>query len=912
MARKDDVAAVVPVYNPEPGLKALCVSLVRAYGTVVVVDDGSTEHVEDFDTLPDGVQLVRHEVNRGKGRAIKTSIEWLKVNRPNVRVAVFVDGDGQHRPADVAKVVAKAQVTDHVVLGVRDFSQAKIPFRSRFGNSLTSFLVRLIYRIPIFDTQTGLRAIPSRLFDLMLATSGERYEYEMRLFGMLDEADETLEQIRIGTIYLENNRASHFHPVRDSIRVYQGLFGSGPLKFLFSSLTGFAVDIGAFTAILSFFEKFSLLNVATAILIAHGVARILSAGVNYELNRRLVFESKARPVDSVWKYATLAVLIWTLSYVCTTVFTMTFNATGVHITVIKLVTDIVLFILSYHIQKGWVFGHREVMAIPFVRRGWSLIEPVFLFFGLLIVDTIVGMYVDHNPVTWRSWAYIFSESLKSLFMVMAIPLVFRRDSRFLMPFLFVLLAFYEAINLVSYLGGMGPLTGQIFALILGSSRAETASFCSSFINGFSVTVALSFLIVLVWGCWRLWKRPGIYPKNRFGSCALGLLLLVFSVVSRPPTHLLFASFLVDSVRQYDRYQILGTTASSPDLSDVEKPVKEERVPLVMLILGESSTRSHWQLYGYARETTPRLAARAQKGELIVFDDVLTAWGHTQESLFLLLTRASLEAPNDVVAMLPQVLSAAGYRCALFSAQEHWGKFDTIDALLFSGCEERVYVEDLKPKVEGFDERLLPYVHDALTNPTNTRPNALFVHLYGDHYPFVYRYPESFIHFSAGQTVEERKRSVESYDDSIRHTDAVLDALISEVEATGREAIVLYLSDHGETIHSPQNRTLTDPDLWTIPFVVWCSPAYRAAHPEWVEALLRVKDKPLQTDRIYDGLLNLANVSLKDREDQSFLSEAFDWSLPRKIENGEREVEPRFGSLGTCPPPAEPEGEGGSR
>lgn len=228
--RKDNVAAVIPVFNPEPGLTALAASLLESYSTVVVVDDGSRENTEGFDALPEGVSIVRHEVNRGKGRAIKTAIAWLKENRPQVEVAVFVDGDGQHRPEDVERVVDRSLETRSAVLGVRDFRKAGIPFRSRFGNVVTAFLVRLMYRIPIYDTQTGLRAIPSRLFDMMLATDGERFEYEMRLFGKLAEAHEPLEQVSIETIYIASNRASHFRPVRDTVRIYRGLFGGRFLK----------------------------------------------------------------------------------------------------------------------------------------------------------------------------------------------------------------------------------------------------------------------------------------------------------------------------------------------------------------------------------------------------------------------------------------------------------------------------------------------------------------------------------------------------------------------------------------------------------------------------------------------------------------------------------------------------------
>ena len=96
-----NVAAVIPVFNPEPGLMALVDKLLCAYHTVVVVDDGSIEDVDAFDSLPQGVEVLRHERNMGKGRAIKTAIAHLAAKHPEVDSAVFVDGDGQHAPEDV-------------------------------------------------------------------------------------------------------------------------------------------------------------------------------------------------------------------------------------------------------------------------------------------------------------------------------------------------------------------------------------------------------------------------------------------------------------------------------------------------------------------------------------------------------------------------------------------------------------------------------------------------------------------------------------------------------------------------------------------------------------------------------------------------------------------------------------------
>lgn len=350
----DEIAAVIPVFNPEPGLGALTASLAELYSTVVVVDDGSRENVEDFGRLPEGVRIIRHDVNRGKGRAIKTAIAWLKENRPGVKVAVFADGDGQHRPSDVAKVVEKSVETDRVTLGVRDFRKAGIPFRSRFGNVVTAFLVRLMYRIPIYDTQTGLRAIPRRLFDMMLETDGERFEYEMRLFGKLADFHESLEQVSIRTIYIASNRASHFRPVRDTVRIYRGLFGGRFLKFMGSSAAGFLVDNIIFALLITVLGSFDLPR-NRCIFWALASARTVSASVNYCLNRNLVFRSRAKKRVSAWRYAALVAAIMSLSYSGTAYLSSVFDSQGVVITAMKIAVDVFLFLLSYKLQKIWVF-----------------------------------------------------------------------------------------------------------------------------------------------------------------------------------------------------------------------------------------------------------------------------------------------------------------------------------------------------------------------------------------------------------------------------------------------------------------------------------------------------------------------------------------------------------------------------
>lgn len=348
-------AAVVPVFNPERGLVGLCRELCESFGVVVVVDDGSVENQSEFSKLPEKCEIVRHAVNKGKGRAIKSAIEYIRVHHPDVTVMVCCDGDGQHSPSDALKVASEAREKDCVTLGVRNIDKKGIPFRSRFGNVLTSLLVRIFLRLSIGDTQTGMRAIPSRLFDSFLSLPGERYEYEMRQFSMLKSLGESVGQVPIKTIYIESNRTSHFRPVVDSVRVYYGLFGGTFLKFCGSSVLGFLVDNIVFAGMLFALATQDLPR-RYDIFIAVVVARAVSATVNYVVNKLFVFGSKGSVVASYMRYWALVFGVLIISYSLTALLSAVLDAQdGLVITTIKVVEETVLFLVSYRLQKKWVF-----------------------------------------------------------------------------------------------------------------------------------------------------------------------------------------------------------------------------------------------------------------------------------------------------------------------------------------------------------------------------------------------------------------------------------------------------------------------------------------------------------------------------------------------------------------------------
>jgi glycosyltransferase involved in cell wall biosynthesis len=221
---------LIPARRLEPALAPLVDSLLDAgFGAVILVDDGSPrEDKEVFDSLSskDRVHLLRHSVNRGKGRALKTGIQYFINTFPEFAGLVTADADGQHASGDIVRVAtALLAAPGRAVLGCRNFEGA-VPLRSRFGNALTRTVFRLVSGLRVSDTQTGLRAFPALLLPGLAALRGEHYEYEMTVLAYLCLHGYVPLEVPISTIYEENNRSSHFKPVRDSIRIYSVLLRS--------------------------------------------------------------------------------------------------------------------------------------------------------------------------------------------------------------------------------------------------------------------------------------------------------------------------------------------------------------------------------------------------------------------------------------------------------------------------------------------------------------------------------------------------------------------------------------------------------------------------------------------------------------------------------------------------------------
>lgn len=354
---------VIPAYVPSQTMPALVAQLTAAGTQVVVVDDGNGPgSAKLFDALRSNsrVTLLRHAVNLGKGAALRTGINYALAYYPECPGIVTADADGQHLAEDILAVSNALEAKPgHFILGVRSFG-ASVPFRSRFGNIITRTLVRGVIGQRFQDTQTGLRGIPATLGRKLLSLSAQGYEFELDMLILSKHLGTPALELPITTVYEEGNPTSHFHPLRDSMKIYFVLFRFS----LLSALTS-VIDNLVFAACFAMGAQ-----IAIAQILARGVAM----SVNYVTARRAVFLSRNDHRRALPRYVLLVVGNGLISYLLLTFLN---EKLGTGVVVSKILAELLLFCVSFAIQRDFVFTRRRSDEVPAATDWDSYYRSVF-------------------------------------------------------------------------------------------------------------------------------------------------------------------------------------------------------------------------------------------------------------------------------------------------------------------------------------------------------------------------------------------------------------------------------------------------------------------------------------------------------------------------------------------------------
>ena len=348
------ITVLIPAYKPDKKMLVTLDELVKAgFSDILVVNDGSGEEFEPiFDVVKKMPQctLLVHPENKGKGAALKTAFQYFLDNREDKECIVSADADGQHLTKDIIATAMASVEQGSVVLGVRDFNDPNVPSRSKMGNQITCGVFRLFFGMKIQDTQTGLRAFPRKYLEEILKAKGDRYEYETNMLFIINRKQIPLSEVKIETVYIEENKSSHFRVVRDSIRIYALI-----LKYLLNAVGSAVIDE------LAFFIFKNMGFLATIIPIpltftAAIFARIVSSLFNFFVNAKVVFGEKADVKSFVKYYILAAVQISISASVVFLLEKVLHIESNIVSTLIKVVVDTVLFFFSFRIQHKWVFN----------------------------------------------------------------------------------------------------------------------------------------------------------------------------------------------------------------------------------------------------------------------------------------------------------------------------------------------------------------------------------------------------------------------------------------------------------------------------------------------------------------------------------------------------------------------------
>ena len=353
------VSVVLPSLDPDDKLVAVVDGLLEyGFSDIILINDGSKpenlHYFHDLAAQHPEITLLHHEVNKGKGAALKNAFRYVLQNRPDSLGVVTVDGDNQHHPEDTRACCEKMLETGCVVLGCRDFSQPDVPPRSRFGNRTTSAIFKVFVGMTISDTQTGLRAIPASYLNQLAEVYGDRFEYETNMLLAFKDQGIPFDEQKIRTVYIEENKSSHFRVIHDSWRIYK-LILAHFFRYTLSSLASAAVDIGGYSLLSSVLPLTGMALTACA-----GVgARVVSSLLNFFLNKKLVFQTHVSTGKALLRYYVLALPQMALQVLLTQetyiLLGISENSNGLR-TFLYAVVMTVLYIVSYMIQQRWVFA----------------------------------------------------------------------------------------------------------------------------------------------------------------------------------------------------------------------------------------------------------------------------------------------------------------------------------------------------------------------------------------------------------------------------------------------------------------------------------------------------------------------------------------------------------------------------
>lgn len=539
--------------------------------------------------------------------------------------------------------------------------------------------------------------------------------------------------------------------------------------------------------------------------------------------------------------------------------------------------------------KRWRFSWALFLGL--VTLNLTAVVQAEMFAGERTIPAQAGRLAE-ELVRVAGWAGVFTA------LAGALPQRARRGAAAVLLGLSLVLCGVDGFTLAHY---HSVLDAGLLEIVFATNPAEAWEYVTSQSGGIAVAAGALVSVVgfvVAGGRFLRRRKDAAGSLGRRGAAVLCVLLLAFlaSLVhaamdeddrvenaARSNSILRLALNIRQAHEEIGSAEFVAWTLANHEVGETEGT---DDIPYVVFILGESTSRHHMQLYGYGLPTTPKLAARAEAGELAIYENVTSPHAGTMAVLRTLFSFYD----NDANGMwydygdLFDILRQAGVYTAWLSNQEASGFYGSIGRTLGERTDHVAFTSPVAHSIdlaERYDSEVLPLLDEELRERVAEPVPAAFyvIHLMGAHEEFSKRYPPEFARFmpedeaGRGALEDASARAVRAaYDNAVLYDDAIVDEIIRRFE--DKDALVIFISDHGEEVYDTRAQfghgDETSPWQRDVPMVFWMSNVFRTNHPADVQRIEAARGNHWQSDEMIHTLLDLMHVRVADFDETKSL------------------------------------------
>lgn len=537
-------------------------------------------------------------------------------------------------------------------------------------------------------------------------------------------------------------------------------------------------------------------------------------------------------------------------------------------------------------------------------------EAFFFFLAFqLIRDVSISIYIEDYTIYQLS-KMIFLGSISNFFFLIPPFLFFRFSVKkylyIISPFLVLSNMFY----LVHLFHLKAPITLGAIAVIAETTPKEA----SEFINTIGWDILISSILLSILPLLLLFfffkKQHNVTFRHKL-SIFLLLPFYVFLMFLLKPSHKgrvwqlnpINNSFIYKDFKQIAYYyreqnKLKSYVKNRPSYLFKSTYKGKEDTFNIVLVIGESMSKYHMQLYNYARETTPKLNSLEN---LYIYKDVISSATQTRESIIRMLSLANGKY-LELFYTKGSIITAAkeaGFNTYWLSNQMILGISDTETSVVAMDAHYTKFINS-DWNTSSLDKKLIPYFQNVLNNDTMKR-KFIVIHMLGNHFKYENRYPAGADYFSnekfhfPSYLNKDEKEIVNHYDKSIRYSDEFIYEVIEELKKINEPSVLLYLSDHGEEVYDDERLLIGhgSPDIRKeaidIPFFIWHSEHYTDTLQ--IDKFRKSINNKYCSGDLFHTLADIMYLSFDDFDtSKSVISSSFR-NTPRKVLNSNNQMVP---------------------